>query len=236
VGRRVSRAVTEHGPTPQPDAPLFEAVVPGRKPFGRAADVVLAAGLLLLLSPLFLLVALAVRLTSRGPVFFRQERAGRGGRVFELLKFRTMYANNDDSAHRALCLQELERPDAPALTTDGLYKLENDPRITRVGRPLRRWSVDELPQLVNVLRGEMAIVGPRPLPTWEVAAIPQQLQQRDCVLPGLTGLWQVRGRNRLSTFQMLELDVEYVRRRSWKLDLEIIARTPAALIRGDGAR
>ena len=235
MGRRVSRSVTRDA-TSQQDTPLFEAVMPGRKPFGRAFDLVVAATLLFLLSPFLLVIVVAIRLTSKGPVFFRQERAGRDGCAFGVLKFRTMYADNDDSAHRALCLQELETPDAPPPTTDGLYKLENDPRITRVGKPLRRWSVDELPQLVNVLRGEMAIVGPRPLPTWEVEAIPRHLQQRDRVLPGLTGLWQVRGRNRLSTVQMLEIDVEYVRRRSWKLDLEILARTPAALLRGDGAR
>jgi lipopolysaccharide/colanic/teichoic acid biosynthesis glycosyltransferase len=222
--------------TPEHDAPLFEAVFPARKPFGRAFDVIAAGVLLFLFAPLLVVVALAIKLTSRGPVLFRQERAGRDSCPFDVLKFRTMYTDNDDSAHRALCLQELATPDAPPPTTDGLYKLENDPRVTRVGGPLRRWSVDELPQLINVIRGEMAIVGPRPLPTWEVEAIPRHLQQRNRVLPGLTGLWQVRGRNRLNTVQMLELDVEYVRQRSWKLDLEILARTPAALLRGDGAR
>jgi lipopolysaccharide/colanic/teichoic acid biosynthesis glycosyltransferase len=211
-------------------------LIVGRKPFGRFADFVSAAALLVVLSPLLLLIALLIKLTSRGPVFFTQERAGLDERPFRVFKFRTMYEDNDDAAHRELCRVELVNPDEIAPTTDGIYKLENDPRITRVGAILRRLSFDELPQLLNVLRGEMAIVGPRPLPVWEVEWIPQQFRTRARVRPGLTGLWQVRGRNRLNTLQMLELDVEYVSRRSWRCDLDILARTPAVLVRGDGAR
>jgi len=208
----------------------------GSKRFGRAFDLAFAGLVVSLLSPALVVIAGVVKATSRGPVFYRQERAGIGGRPFRVFKFRSMEHENDDSAHRALCRSELERPTEFAPTTDGVFKLEEDPRVTRVSQFLRRWSIDELPQFFNVIRGDMAVVGPRPLPTWEVALIPACYQQRARVRPGLTGLWQVSGRNRLNTAQMLELDLEYVRRRSWRLDCSIIARTPVVLLRGDGAR
>ena len=225
-------------PTPHDSAETrrVEIIHPGRKRFGRIADFGLATCALVIGSPLILMVALLVKLSSRGPVLFRQSRAGLGGRPFDVLKFRTMYTENDDSVHREFCLRELALPETDADTSDGIFKLENDPRVTPVGRILRRWSLDELPQLVNVVRGEMAIVGPRPLPVWESAAIPPFYRQREKVAPGLTGLWQVRGRNRLNTLQMLELDTEYVQQKSWNLDLRILALTPAVLLRGDGAR
>jgi lipopolysaccharide/colanic/teichoic acid biosynthesis glycosyltransferase len=211
------------------------SISPGTKRLDRAFDISFAGAVLFALSPLLLLVAAVVKATSRGPVFYSQERAGLEGRPFHVLKFRSMRHLNDDSAHRELCRSELEG-DSDARTTDGVFKLEDDPRVTRVGHLLRRWSIDELPQFFNVIRGDMAIVGPRPLPTWEVELIPAYYQQRARVRPGLTGLWQVSGRNLLNTVQMLELDVEYVRRRSWRLDFSILARTPRVLLRGDGAR
>jgi lipopolysaccharide/colanic/teichoic acid biosynthesis glycosyltransferase len=224
-----------YGPA-QHHAPRTLPVQPGAKRFHRLFDVTFASAAVLLLSPLLIVVALLVKLTSRGPVFFRQERAGLNGRPFRIFKFRTMLKDNDDRAHRELCETELTATAEPAPTSDGIFKLENDPRITRIGKILRRCSVDELPQLFNVIRGQMGVVGPRPLPTWEVDLIPAYFQQRSLVRPGLTGLWQVSGRNLLNTQQMLELDVEYVRRRSWGVDLSILARTPMVLVRGDGAR
>jgi lipopolysaccharide/colanic/teichoic acid biosynthesis glycosyltransferase len=147
-----------------------------------------------------------------------------------------MRVGSDDTAHRELSLRELLDPDVQAGTSDGIFKLEADPRVTRVGAWLRRSSLDELPQLWNILRGDMALVGPRPVPPWEAEHHGAFHRQRCLVRPGLTGLWQVSGRNRLSALQMLDLDVEYVIRRSWALDLQILARTPAVLWRGDGAR
>lgn len=208
----------------------------GYKPLGRAFDVAVAASLLALTSPALALSALAVRLTSRGPVLFHQARVGLGGRTFTVLKLRTMVADADHESHEELCRHELLSPAEAAPTSDGIFKLEDDPRVTTVGRLLRRWSLDELPQLINVLRGDMSLVGPRPVPAFEVELYTPVQRQRCRVRPGLTGLWQVSGRNRLNTVQMLELDLAYVRQRSWALDLWILARTPAVLVRGDGAR
>jgi lipopolysaccharide/colanic/teichoic acid biosynthesis glycosyltransferase len=208
---------------------------PDRSPFDR----VLAGFGLLLAAPVLVVSAIAIRLTSRGPAIFRQARVGQAGEPFDVLKLRTMRVASSpdhDAAHRAMCEQEIRHPHLPAGTSDGLYKLEDDPRVTRVGRVLRRMSIDELPQLVNVLRGDMAIVGPRPMLPWEFELCSEHHRARVAVKPGLTGLWQVRGRNRLSMGQMLDLDLEYVRTRSLPVDLGIVARTLVVLLRGDGAR
>jgi lipopolysaccharide/colanic/teichoic acid biosynthesis glycosyltransferase len=209
---------------------------PGRKPLGRAVDVALAGAALVALSPAIAACAVAVRLSSRGPVLFRQERVGVDGRAFEVLKFRTMRVGASEDPHREQTLRELLEPEAEAGTSDGAFKPEHDPRITAVGHVLRRYSLDELPQLINVLRGDMAVVGPRPLLPWEVELHSAEHRRRALVPPGLTGLWQVSGRNLLSARQMLDLDVWYVDHRSWALDLRILGRTPATLLRGDGAR
>ena len=152
-----------------------------------------------------------------------------------MLKFRTMAVDNADDAHREMVKNELGANAEPG-TSDGLFKLENDPRVTWVGAWLRRSSLDELPQLWNIVRGDMALVGPRPSLPWEVELFEPRFRDRERVRPGLTGLWQVSGRNRLSMRDMLELDLEYVR--SWSLvtDLGILIHTPAAVLRGDGAR
>jgi lipopolysaccharide/colanic/teichoic acid biosynthesis glycosyltransferase len=174
-------------------------------------------------------VAGLVRLTSRGPAFIRQIRVGRNERLFTLFKFRTMYLDADDASSRQLNIREL-LGDANPGTSDGVFKLEADPRITKLGRPLRRFSIDELPQLLNVLRGEMSLVGPRPSLPWEVELFtPEQRRRHEC-LPGITGLWQVSGRNRLSMPQMLALDLAYARSRSLRLDLWILCRTPGAVL------
>ena len=200
----------------------------------RTIDIVMSLLLLVVTSPLFLVLGLAVTLTSRGPALFRQERVGKNGRTFEMLKFRTMFANNDDSAHRAH-LERLLSGEGEIPVADGSYKLD-DPRVTRVGKVLRRLSLDELPQLWNVLKGDMSLVGPRPALPWEHRLFGERNRARVLASPGCSGLWQVSGRSTLSTSEMLDLDLEYVRNWSLRRDLFILIRTPLALIRGDGAR
>jgi lipopolysaccharide/colanic/teichoic acid biosynthesis glycosyltransferase len=198
----------------------------------RGLDLVLASLALLVLSPLLAALWLAVRLSSPGPVVFRQERLGRGERPFTMLKFRSMTTGASDAIHRDYVSRMLTG-DGPVETTNGLYKLDGDPRITPLGGWLRRTSLDELPQLVNIVRGEMSLVGPRPVLAWEAELFSPEARARFQTRPGLTGLWQVSGRNTLTMPQALALDVEYVRRQSLWLDLSILARTvPAQMRRG----
>ncbi|HEY2878872.1 sugar transferase [Nocardioides sp.] len=198
----------------------------------RALDVSLATVLLVVASPILLIVAVLVGVTSRGPVLFRQTRVGRAGAPFRMLKFRTMRHGCDDEAHRdyvrRLLAEEVE-------AKDGLYKLLDDPRITRVGAVLRRLSIDEMPQLLNVLKGDMTLVGPRPAMPFEAELFPDWATPRYQVAPGVTGLWQVSGRNRLTMLQGLKLDVAYVEQRSFVVDLIILLRTVPAVL-GRGAR
>jgi len=195
----------------------------------RALDASIAFMALLVAAPILLLIAMLIRVTSTGPVLFRQTRIGAGGRSFVMLKFRTMKDRCSDDLHREYVTDLLN---GAATQKDGLFKLHNDPRITAVGRALRKLSLDELPQLINVLRGEMSLVGPRPSLPWELRMFPAWAYRRLEVLPGVTGLWQVGGRNRLTMLQGLELDVQYVEQRSLWLDLRIIAKTPIALFGG----
>ena len=198
----------------------------------RALDLVGAATLMLVLWPLLLLAVLLVRATSAGPVLFRQDRVGRGGRPFTMLKLRTMHAGAHDDAHRAYVQSLLS---GQAVAVDGMYKLQGDARVTKVGSLLRRTSIDELPQLWNVLRGDMSLVGPRPCLEWETELFPGWAHTRFEVRPGLTGLWQVSGRSRLPMLDGLVLDVRYVERRTFLFDLLILVRTVAAVF-GRGAR
>jgi lipopolysaccharide/colanic/teichoic acid biosynthesis glycosyltransferase len=198
----------------------------------RVLDVLIALVLLILLGVLMLLIVAAVRLESRGPALFRQRRVGRGGRPFTMLKFRTMSVGVDDGGLRDLIGRELRGEDT---VVDGSSKLAGDSRVTAFGSFLRRSSLDELPQLFNVVRGDMALVGPRPCLEWEAQLFPEEFQPRFGVRPGLTGLWQVSGRSRLSMREALELDVEYVRRRSLALDLTLLAKTVPALLRRGAA-
>ncbi|MEM8922497.1 MAG: sugar transferase [Actinomycetota bacterium] len=200
----------------------------------RVLDTAVAFGLLLVLSPVLLTTAAAVKLTSRGPILFKQERIGRNGSTFEMLKFRSMIVDNSDAEHRAMNQRELLGEDVA--DEDGVHKLANDPRFTPIGSVIRRYSIDELPQLWNVVRGEMALVGPRPSLDWEVELYDTRHRRRELVRPGLTGLWQVSGRNHLSMLQMLELDVQYVESLSLMGDMRILLRTPAAVLSGGGAR
>jgi lipopolysaccharide/colanic/teichoic acid biosynthesis glycosyltransferase len=198
----------------------------------RGLDITVASLALLLLLPLFALAFLVVRCSSRGPAMFRQTRVGTGGRAFVMYKFRTMRRASSDEKHRAY-VQALLCGEAQ--TVDGLYKLGHDARITRIGGVMRKLSIDELPQLFNVLRGDMSLVGPRPALPWEAELFPDWSKARFHVPPGITGLWQVSGRNRLTMLEGLQLDLEYVQRRSIWLDVRILARTVPALLRG-GAR
>ena len=200
------------------------AVVVAADRVSRVIDVVLAAVALVTLSPLLLAVAAAVRATSRGPALFRQTRIGYRGEPFVMLKFRSMRVDCDDTLHREFNRRELAGED-PRSGRAGVYKPAHDPRITPVGRLLRVTSLDELPQLFNVLRGDMALVGPRPALDWEVALYQPHHRERFLVKPGITGLWQVSGRNLVSMRDALDLDVAYVHRRSVSLDLRILART-----------
>jgi lipopolysaccharide/colanic/teichoic acid biosynthesis glycosyltransferase len=181
----------------------------------RSLDIVVASAALLVLSPLLALAALLIKLESRGAVFYRQRRVGRGGRPFEMWKLRTMV------------------PGAETMGA-GLYVLEGDSRITRVGRRLRRFSLDELPNLVNVVRGEMAIVGPRPTVQQQVDRYTERQRRRLEVKPGITGWAQVNGRATLPWPERIELDVWYVEHRSLVLDLRILARTARMLASGQG--
>lgn len=198
----------------------------------RSLDIFVASLLLILLAPLLLVVALAIRVTSPGPALFRQTRAGLHRRPFQMLKFRTMRQGCSDQAHREYVSNLLR---SQAEMVDGLYKLGHDPRVTRLGCVLRRWSIDELPQLFNVLRGQMSLVGPRPALPWELEMFPPSAAPRFEVPPGLTGLWQVSGRNRVTMLEGLELDAQYAANHSTWQDLKILVRTVPALLR-PGAR
>ncbi len=192
----------------------------------RPFDLVLSLILLAPLVPIFAMVAALVKLTSPGPVFFVQTRIGRDGAPFAILKFRSMYL--DAEARRAALLAQSDR--------DGLcFKARNDPRITPVGRWLRRLSLDELPQILNVVQGTMSLVGPRPALPSEVAAYPARALQRLAVLPGITGLWQVSGRAEIGFDGMIDLDIAYVRSASLRTDLAILLRTFNAVLSGRGA-
>jgi exopolysaccharide biosynthesis polyprenyl glycosylphosphotransferase len=191
----------------------------------RAFDIAGSVLLLMVTSPLMLATAIAVKASSRGPVLFRQERVTRGGRVFRMLKFRTMRSNAD----AYLEAQGID-PTRP------FFKLDHDPRLTRVGRVIRRLSIDELPQLVNVLCGSMSLVGPRPLPVEQVRANLQLLNDRHEVKPGLTGWWQINGRSAVSAEEALQNDSFYVENWSLSLDLYILARTARAVLSGRGAQ
>ena len=202
----------------------------------RLCDLVLAATILLLAAPLMAVIAALVRATTPGPILFRQTRLGHLERPFQMLKFRTMYADSDHAVHREYVTRMLNGEDVRQQGATSLFKLEHDPRITPIGRFLRRTSLDELPQLFNVLRGDMALVGPRPVLPWEVELYQPHHRERFQVKPGITGLWQIRGRSRLSWLQALELDVEYARRRSMALDLWILVMTLPAVLRAGEAR
>lgn len=199
----------------------------------RLMDVLLAGcGLVILALPL-LLIATVIRMDSGGPALFRQRRVGMNKHPFTLYKFRTMRAGCGDAALRDQIRRELRGEDT---SVHGSFKLAGTGDVTRIGQLLRRTSLDELPQLINVLRGDMALVGPRPCLQWEAEMFPTEYHTRFAVRPGITGLWQVSGRSTLSTLDMLRLDVRYVGERRLGLDLAILGKTLPSMLRGGGAR
>jgi len=205
----------------------------------RLVDVIVSAILLVVLTPVFALIALMIRLDSAGPAVFRQSRVGFHERPFTIWKFRTMTVDNDDVEHRryvtAMLRGEAE-PDQPLLDARGeaVYKLVGDTRITRVGSMLRRTSLDELPQLVNVLEGSMSLVGPRPSLDYEVAEYSARQRLRATAVPGMTGLWQVEGRNSMTMNEALDLDLRYVESCHLLLDLRILVRTARVMVSSRG--
>lgn len=205
----------------------------------RCLDVALSAAALIFCLPLFLAIAIAVKLGSKGPVFFQQERLGQFRKPFKCLKFRSMYAQNDPKIHQEF-MKDLIAGSYKSEAEDGtgrpIYKMKDDPRITRVGRFLRRTSLDELPQFVNVLLGEMSLVGPRPPLAYEYERYDTWHRRRVLeAKPGITGLWQVKGRSRVPFDDMVRLDIQYAREWSVWLDVTILLRTPRAVFMGDGA-
>jgi lipopolysaccharide/colanic/teichoic acid biosynthesis glycosyltransferase len=205
----------------------------------RLMDIVGSTLALTMCTPLFLMMALAIKASSKGPVLFRQQRVGQYGRCFTFLKFRSMHVNNDPAVHKEyvtkLIAGQAEREGANG-SGKGVYKLTNDRRITPVGKFLRRTSLDELPQFLNVLRGDMSLVGPRPAIPYEVAAYETWHRRRVLeVKPGITGSWQVNGRSRVKFNEMVRLDLQYAKSWSPWMDINILMRTPRAIIKGDGA-
>jgi lipopolysaccharide/colanic/teichoic acid biosynthesis glycosyltransferase len=205
----------------------------------RIMDFVIALITCILLLPIMALIAAAIKLDSRGPVLFIQERVGYDGatgepKLIRVYKFRTMRYRADEAIHRAY-VTALIRSNASALTGQASLKMARDPRITRVGRVLRKTSLDELPQLFNVLRGTMSLVGPRPAMAYEVAAYEAWHKGRLMALPGMTGWWQVMGRNRVSFDEMVCMDIYYIQHRSLALDLKILFLTPLAVVSTRGA-
>ncbi len=226
-------------PTLYPDLSQRENATKTLRVMKRIMDVTVSLLALVFLAPLFLMIAAAIKATSKGPVFFRQRRIGQYGKSFVFLKFRSMHVNNDAGAHKAY-VQKLIAGKADKQPSngngEGVYKLTRDPRITRVGAFLRKTSLDELPQFINVLRGEMSMVGPRPPVPYEVEAY--DIWHRRRLLeakPGITGLWQVSGRSRVKFDDMVRLDLQYARTCSPWTDMKILWRTPGAVVLGDGA-
>jgi len=192
----------------------------------RALDVVVSLSALLLLLPVLAVIALLIRFDSPGPVLFIQKRVGKDGQEFPVFKFRSMFMDAEDRLASVMATNERSGP---------VFKMRLDPRVTRVGRPLRRCSLDEVPQLLNILRGEMSLVGPRPALPREVALYTPEQKIRLSVTPGLTGLWQVSGRATLSFEQSVALDLEYVLRQSVGLNVTLILKTIPAVLTGHGA-
>jgi lipopolysaccharide/colanic/teichoic acid biosynthesis glycosyltransferase len=197
----------------------------------RTLDLLIGCVFTLLFSPVMLVVAIAVKLDSKGPILFRQERVGRGGTMFTMLKFRSMRTDADENVHKEY-VQKIYTEGAATVAA----KLHNDDRVTRVGKLIRKTSLDELPQFFNVLGGSMSIVGPRPVLPYEVEVMGAENLDRFSVKPGLTGPWQVDGRGRTTFLEMMALDVQYARTASVFTDLWLLARTPWAVLTAKGAK
>lgn len=207
------------------------------RPLKRAIDVVVSFAVLVLGAPFFGLLALLIKITSRGPVFFVQERLGKDEVPFNFYKFRTMYHNNDDSIHRHYAKNFISgmAGGPKSVPNPNIFKITEDPRVTPIGRFLRKTSLDELPQFINILRGEMSLVGPRPPVWYELEHYQDWHRQRLAVKPGLTGLWQVSGRSTVPFDEMVKLDLYYIENWSFMLDLNIVLKTLPVVCSGYGA-
>lgn len=192
----------------------------------RITDIVCSLAGLIVLSPILLIIAIAIKMDSKGPIFFKQDRVGKDERIFSMYKFRSMVVNAEELKKSLEKENEMSGP---------MFKIKKDPRITRVGRFIRKTSIDELPQLINVLKGDMSLVGPRPSLAKEVEAFEPWMKERLTVLPGLTCIWQVSGRNNIPFKEWMELDIKYVRERSYLLDLKLIFKTFFVLFGDDNA-
>ena len=205
----------------------------------RTLDLILGVAILIIAAPLMLVIAAAIKLTSRGPVLYKQTRVGRNERPFVFYKFRTMYEGVDHEVHRryaeSFIRNELAEQAGDSERNGAIFKLAGDERITSVGHFLRRSSLDELAQIFNVLKGDMSLVGPRPALPYELPAYQEWHKQRLAAIPGMTGLWQVRGRCRVPFDEMVRMDLEYVATQSLWLDLKILLLTAPAVISGEGA-
>ena len=216
--------MNDQGPAELPARPFYDVLK-------RLLDLVVGGIALVVASPVFLLTAIAIKVGSRGPVLFRQQRVGRGEQEFTLIKFRTMHPHNDDSIHRQYAKDLIRGTAQPRVNEKGeeIFLLD-DPRITKVGKWIRKISLDELPNLLNVLAGDMSLVGPRPPIPYEVEEYDERSRGKFLVKPGMTGLAQVNGRGSLTFEEIIEYDLEYVRNRSFGLDLEILAKTIPAVV------
>ncbi len=201
----------------------------------RILDVLIALVLILLFGPLMLVIALGIRISSPGPIFYRQTRIGKNGKPFSMLKFRSMQVVNNPDLHREYVQKLIKENTEPRTLGKSSLKILADARITGLGKYLRKFSLDELPQFFNVLKGEMSIVGPRPPLPYEYEIYSEWHKQRLAVLPGITGMWQAMAHNIVSFDDMVRLDIEYIQSMSLWLDLKIMFLTPVEMIRGKGA-
>lgn len=192
----------------------------------RTTDILLSLGALVCLSPVFLITALAIKMEDKGPVFFTQPRTGKDMKPFQMYKFRSMYVDADKR------LKELMKENEQ---TGHAFKMKNDPRITKVGKFIRRYSIDELPQLLNILKGDMSIVGPRPILTFQMEECDEYDRQRVIVQPGLTCYWQIGGRANIEWEEWVELDLDYIEDMSLWTDVKMIIKTVPAVFKGEGA-
>ena len=237
----------DQGPDNAPDSTLYPDIGKREKSqrrsiiVKRTLDIIGSIGAMILFSPFFLFIPLCIKLTSKGPILFKQERIGQFGKKFTFLKFRSMYINNDSKIHQNYVkklILEQSSYDAEGSSKGkvGVYKIKDDPRITSVGKFLRKTSLDELPQFYNVLRGEMSLVGPRPPVAYETEIYDIWHRRRIMeVKPGITGLWQTNGRSSTNFDEMVRLDIQYIVRWSLWLDIKILFQTPWVILRGKGA-
>jgi exopolysaccharide biosynthesis polyprenyl glycosylphosphotransferase len=218
--------------------PVLDLGQPGihglQRIFKRTFDVLVTSVTMLFIWPIMAAIAVAIKLDSPGPVLYRQTRIGERGQVFSMLKFRSMRVDGDDSIHRAY-VKKLIQENTSLSNGAGTLKMTDDPRITRVGKFIRKTSLDELPQFINVIRGEMSLVGPRPPIPYEVEVYQEWHTRRFEAIPGITGMWQVYGRNRVSFDEMVRMDIDYIERQSLWLDLKLLVQTPLVLLTGRGA-